>query len=77
LLGGIGKVLGTGALLGFACAFGMVQVERGMMGPMVSLDPLVVGASAIVLALCGGIAVYLPSRRATRQHPAEVLRSSL
>jgi predicted permease len=76
LLSGIGNLLGTGTVIGLICAFGIVQIERGWLGPMISLDATAVAVSVMLLAFCGGVAAYLPSRRATRQHPAEVLRSS-
>ncbi|HEY4216530.1 MAG TPA: ADOP family duplicated permease [Gemmatimonadaceae bacterium] len=77
LLSGVGKLLCTGAALGLFCAFGIVQIERGQIGPIISLDAAAVGISLLVLVACAGAAAYLPSRRATRQHPAEVLRTSI
>jgi ABC-type antimicrobial peptide transport system permease subunit len=75
LLSGVARIAGTGAAIGLICAFGLVQVERGWMGPIVRLDTLVILASLVTLGAIAGLAVLLPSLKATRLPPADVLRS--
>jgi predicted permease len=75
LLSGVGRLVGVGAALGLVCAFAVVQIERSWMGPILSLDALTIASSLAALGACAALAGFLPSRRATRQHPAEVLRS--
>jgi hypothetical protein len=71
----IAKLVGAGAAIGLVCAFCLVQLERGQMGPIVSLDVFTVLASLATFAAIGGVAAFVPAFRATRQPPAEVLRS--
>jgi predicted permease len=75
LLSGAGKIIATGGIMGLVLAIGLVKIEQGWMGPIVSLSPLGVVGSLATFAAIGGLAVMLPSLRATRQPPAEVLRS--
>lgn len=75
LLSRVGRIAGAGAAIGMICAFGLVRVERGWIGPIVRLDALVILTSLATLSAIVGLAVLLPSLRATRQPPAEVLRS--
>jgi predicted permease len=76
LLSDAARIIGTGTVIGFGLAFGLVQVERGSLGRMISLGVVEVAGSLAAFALIGGLAALLPSLRATRQTPADVLRSN-
>lgn len=54
LISNIGKLVGIGSVLGLTMAFGLVQLERGSMGPIISLDPTTIMASLAVFAFIGG-----------------------
>jgi ABC-type antimicrobial peptide transport system permease subunit len=54
----------------------LVQVERGRLGPYLSLDIIAIAATLGVLGIVGGVAAFVPSWRASKQSPADVLRSA-
>jgi ABC-type lipoprotein release transport system permease subunit len=54
---------------------GLVRIESRWWGPSVSLDAVSVAVVVIVLGCVTAIAAYLPSRRATKTNPADVLRA--
>jgi predicted permease len=75
-------VLGQGArLIGVGVAVGMIgaalaaQLFASMMYGVSALDPLVYGATAVLLMTIGLIATYVPARRATRVDPVVALRA--
>ncbi len=76
VLSGVSELVAVGAVIGVVCAIGVVQVERGIFGPILSLGVIPLGASIAALGLVGGLAAIIPSLRAARQAPADVLRSS-
>jgi ABC-type antimicrobial peptide transport system permease subunit len=75
LLSAATRLVGAGAVIGLVCAFGLVRLEQGMLGPILALGPATVLATTATFALIAGIAATLPAWRATRQPPAEVLRT--
>ena len=63
-----------GAALGLAGAFGLARFLRSLLFEVEPSDPI---TYLVVVALLGAAALaacYLPSRRATRVDPVEVLR---
>jgi ABC-type antimicrobial peptide transport system permease subunit len=75
LLGGAGRLVGTGSLAGLAAAAGVIRIERGWWGPSVALEILPLLAAVLVLAAAAGLAAYLPARRAAALDPAMVLHA--
>src|SRR5258706_4865660 len=65
--------VGLGAGLG-----GSAALSRSLRAPLIggtTVDPLTFGAVAVLLALVGIVASYLPARRATRVDPLVALRA--
>jgi predicted permease len=75
LLGGAGRLVGTGSLAGLAAAAGVIRIERGWWGPSVALEILPLLAAVLVLAAAAGLAAYFPARRAAALDPAMVLHA--
>jgi predicted permease len=76
LLTEVWRLLAVGGTLGIVCAYGLVQVERGRLGPYLSLDVVAIASTLSVLGIIGGVAAFVPSWRASKQSPADVLRSA-
>ncbi|MDB4877651.1 MAG: permease [Gemmatimonadetes bacterium] len=75
LLTDVARLLVVGAVIGLAAVVGLVRIESVWWGPSVSLDAVSVLAVLVVLGVVTAVAAYLPSRRATKTSPAEVLRA--
>jgi ABC-type antimicrobial peptide transport system permease subunit len=75
MLGGVGRLVGIGAVLGLCCAIGLVQIERGLWGPSIMLESAPIVIALALLTIIVAFAAYVPSLRATRCDPAEVLRT--
>jgi putative ABC transport system permease protein len=77
LLGGVLKqgalVTGAGILLGLVGAAALSRGLASMVFHVRPLDPAALLAAALVLALCGGVAAYLPARRAAAADPKSAL----
>jgi putative ABC transport system permease protein len=67
-------LLGTGLLLGVAGSVALRAVVAGQLYGVKPLDPVVMSAVILTLAVVGLTACVLPARRATRVDPATVLR---
>jgi len=68
-------LVGIGAAAGLVASIGLGQViERFLYGVGV-LDPVAILSAPIILSLVGGLATYLPARRASRIDPVQALRS--
>jgi predicted permease len=76
LLSDAARIIGTGTIIGLALAYGLVQIERGSLGRLISLGVVEIASSLGAFTVVGGLAALIPSLRATRQTPAEVLRSA-
>jgi predicted permease len=76
LVGGAGKLIAIGVVVGLAGALVAVRVERSWWGPTFTLEPLPLLLACLVLGLVAAIAAYVPSRRATAVDPSEVLHST-
>ena len=63
-----------GGLVGIVGALALEKTARSLLYGLEGHDPLVVTASAVVLALVALGAGYLPARRASKIHPMQALR---
>jgi hypothetical protein len=70
----ISVIVAVGGVLGLILAAGLLQVERGRLGPIISLDAGVILSTAVGLVIAAGLAVLMPALRATRAAPATLLR---
>jgi ABC-type antimicrobial peptide transport system permease subunit len=69
------KLASLGLLLGAAAAFALTRLLRTVLYEVSPFDPASFAAVAVVLALIGLFACWLPARRATRVNPIEALRA--
>ena len=67
-------LLGAGLVLGVAGSVALRSVVAGQLYGVKPLDPLVMSAVIVTLAVVGLTACALPARRATRVDPVIVLR---
>ena len=65
----------AGAIAGLVLAFAATRVLRGLLFETEPLDPVSLGAAALVLVGAAIVATWLPARRAMRVDPIEVLRA--
>jgi predicted permease len=65
----------AGASAGLALAFAATRVLRGLLFQTEPLDPVSLGAAALVLVAAALVATWLPACRATRVDPIEALRA--
>ncbi len=76
VLGGAGRLVAIGAAVGLVGALAMIRVERGLWGPSIEFEGFPIVLALVVLGVVVSIAAFVPSLRATRSDPAEVLRTS-
>ena len=69
------RLTAVGAVLGFAAAIALTRVLRRHLFEIDPLDPLALGAAALVLTGVAALSLYLPVRSAGRVDPAATLRS--
>ena len=69
------RLAGAGAALGFAVAIASARALRGLLFGIEPLDPLAMGAAAVLLAAAAMLSLYVPVRAAGRVDPAATLRS--
>ena len=73
----VGRALGlsaTGVVVGLAAALALGRFIQGQLFGVTLLDPVTVGAVALVLGASAALASFLPARRATKFDPASALR---
>lgn len=75
VLGRAGIVAGAGAIAGLAGALATSRVLSSLLFQVSPSDPVALGGSCLVLLLVGGLASYVPARRATRVDPVQALRA--
>lgn len=68
-------LVGAGLVLGGAAALALGRVAGALLHGVTPADPLALGGALVVLALAGGLATYLPARRAARLAPLDALRA--
>jgi predicted permease len=64
----------AGLAVGLAGALAAGRLARGLLFGVGAADPLTLGAAAALLAAVGGLAAWLPARRAARTDPLTALR---
>ena len=67
-------IVAAGALTGLIGFWAIRRVLTSWLFDLTPGDPLVLAVAVVVLATVAGFASWLPTRRATRLHPATVLR---
>ena len=75
VLGRAGVVAGVGAIAGLAGALATSRVLSALLFQVSPTDPASLGGACLVLLLVGGLAAYVPARRATRIDPVQALRA--
>jgi len=69
-----GLLVAIGGLIGLGAAVALSRLIESQLFGMKANDPFVFSAAAMVLALAGGLAGYIPARRASRIDPIRALR---
>ena len=67
-------LVAAGMILGLAGALAGDRLLKGMLYGVSSLDPRVLGAAALIVALTGLLAAFVPARRAAAVAPSTALR---
>jgi ABC-type antimicrobial peptide transport system permease subunit len=75
MMGYGGLAVGAGLAAGLALTFATSRLLTSLLTGVTALDPAVLVAAVLLLALTGLIACLLPARRATRVNPVEALRN--
>ena len=74
VLGRALPLLGAGLGLGLAASLAADCLMQSMLFGVSALNPLVLGLSALLVALTGLLAAYFPARRAANVDPIEALK---
>lgn len=69
------RLVTTGAVLGVGGAIGLAGLARSQLYETSATDPLALAGAGLVLVLIGLAAGVLPSRRASRVSPVDLLRA--
>jgi predicted permease len=76
VLGRVGVLVGLGITLGLALSLWAAPLVEAMLFQLDARDPVTFTSAAAVLLVVGGLAAWLPARRAARVDPAGVLRDA-
>ncbi len=74
ILGEAIVLIGAGAVVGIAAAFGLTRLIKSFLFGLTAMDPISFGAAAVLLLAVGALAGYLPARRASKIDPMIALR---
>jgi putative ABC transport system permease protein len=74
VLGRVALLVAAGVIVGTIASLWAARFVSTLLFGLEPRDPATVAAAAVVLAIVGGIAGWLPARRAARIDPAQVLR---
>jgi ABC-type antimicrobial peptide transport system permease subunit len=72
----VGLLLAAGLGLGLAGSLWAARFVGALLFKLEARDPLTFAGAAAVLVAVGGLAAWLPARRAARLDPATVLREA-
>lgn len=75
VLGKGAVLIGSGALLGIAGAYGVSRLLVSLIPSLPTRDPVILVVTTAVLVVVALLACYIPARRATRVDPLVALRS--
>jgi hypothetical protein len=72
------RLVAAGCVLGLAVTFGLSRIVRASGGAGTSFDPSwpIFAIPALIIVGIGALATWIPSRRALRINPAQLLRTS-
>ncbi len=68
------KMVAAGLAVGIVLTLVAVRAARSLLFGLTPYDPLTLGATLLLLVLIGGLASYIPARRASRLDPMTALR---
>jgi ABC-type antimicrobial peptide transport system permease subunit len=74
VLGRVAFLCAAGIVAGVVASLWATRLVEALLFNTPARDPLMIGGSALALALVAGLAGWLPARRASRIDPAEALR---
>ena len=69
------RVVAVGVAIGLLAAFAATRALAGLLYGVAAADGPTFAAMASLMLVIGGLAAYLPARRASRVDPCESLRS--
>jgi ABC-type antimicrobial peptide transport system permease subunit len=72
----VGTLVTAGIVIGAAISWMLARLVATLLFGLQPHDPLTLIGAAVVLATIGGVAGWLPARRASRIDPANVLREA-
>jgi putative ABC transport system permease protein len=76
VLSRVSVLIGFGVLVGAGVSLWASKFLTSLLYGLEPRDPVTLGSAVALLAAVGGVAGWLPARRASRVDPAEVLRES-
>ena len=76
VLGRISLLVGVGIVAGTGISFWAAKFLDSLVYGLPPREPTTLVGAAVLLCVIGGLAVWLPARKATRMDPLEVLRES-
>jgi ABC-type antimicrobial peptide transport system permease subunit len=72
----VALLTGIGIAIGLPTALGLSRLVASQLFGLSPSDPMTLALAATVLAVVGGVAGYLPARRAAAVEPVKALRSA-
>jgi putative ABC transport system permease protein len=68
------RLTGIGTGFGVLASLALIRSFASVIVPLESANPTIFGSAALLLLLVGGVASYVPAKRALQIHPADALR---
>ncbi len=75
ILAGAGTLIVPGIAIGFLCAAWLTRLLSDMLFGVTPLDPVTFVSLSVLMAVVGGLAAWIPARRAARANPLALLRA--